>query len=110
MKRYLNVLLSILLTSLILFNCAAPFDAEPPKIEIISPKEGVTYYTAIPIELKVADDRTVNRVEVFLDNQLVETFTRGPFVTKLDISAFEETNDGESSGSCPKEHGRGNFL
>jgi hypothetical protein len=78
------------MASLTLFSCDAPLDIELPEIEIISPKEGVTYYAAIPIELRVTDISTVDRVEVFLDNQLVKIFTEEPFVAKLDISGFEE--------------------
>lgn len=86
----LNVSLSIFIASLTLSGCDAPLDIELPEIEIISPMDGETYHATIPIELKVSDNSAVERVEVFLDNQLVKTFTGEPFVTKLDISEFEE--------------------
>ncbi len=50
----------------------------------------MSYVSTISIELKVSDNSKVDLVEVFLDNQLIHIFTRGPFVTELDISEFEE--------------------
>jgi hypothetical protein len=42
------------------------------------------------MEVRVTDNREVDRVEVFLDDRLVEIYTVEPIVAKIDISEFEE--------------------
>ncbi len=76
------------LAILTLFNCEAIFDIYPPKIEIIEPQEGVSYFGTLPVELLVTDNNEVVRVEVFLDAVSVHEFTREPYKTEINLGGI----------------------
>ena len=69
--------LSLLLFALFALLSCDFFDIFPPEIEIVSPKENVSYFGTLPIELKVYDNRKVAKVEVFLDGESIHEFTNG---------------------------------
>ena len=78
-------LLLLPLALLTLFSCDAIFDIAPPEIEIITPKEYVSYFGTLPCSLRVTDNRGVEKVEVFLDGESVHEFTKEPYVMEIDM-------------------------
>ncbi len=85
MKLPPRSLLLLPLAILTLFNCEAIFDIYPPKIEIIEPQEGVSYFGTLPVELQVTDNRKVEKVELFLDDASVHEFSREPYKTEINL-------------------------
>ncbi|MEE9162952.1 MAG: Ig-like domain-containing protein, partial [Candidatus Neomarinimicrobiota bacterium] len=84
--RAFRSLLFLAVVALAQFNCEYLFDIEPPKIEIVTPRIGVPYFGALPLELKVTDNYKVQKVEVFLDDESVDEFTKGPFTAQISFS------------------------
>ncbi len=78
----------LLLATLALFNCDALFDIAPPKIEIIEPQEGISYFVTLPVYLQVTDNNKVEKVEVFLDDASVHQFTKEPYKTEIDLGGI----------------------
>ncbi len=75
----------LLLATLALFRCDF-FDIFPPEIEIITPKEGTSYFATLPIELKATDNRRVDKVEVFVNGTSVYEFTKSPYKTDISLA------------------------
>ncbi len=74
-----------------LFRCDL-FDIFLPEIEIVSPREGTSYFGTMPIELKASDNRKVVKVEVFLDGESIHEFTKEPFTASIYVA-------GQSAGT-----------
>ncbi|MFB0515074.1 MAG: hypothetical protein ACETWG_00535 [Candidatus Neomarinimicrobiota bacterium] len=79
-------LLIILLVFLTPFNCDYLFDIEPPRIEIIKPEKWASYFGTLPIELKVTDNRQVEKVEIFFDDESAHIFAKEPFARNFDLT------------------------
>ncbi len=74
-----------LVATLALLSCDF-FDIFPPEIEIVSPKEGTSYFATLPIELKATDNRRVDKVEVFVNGTSVHVFTKSPYKTDISLA------------------------
>ncbi|MCB7130363.1 MAG: hypothetical protein J3T61_12590, partial [Candidatus Brocadiales bacterium] len=79
-------LLLLPLAILTLFNCEYLFDIEPPKIDVVKPKAGISYFNTLPCQLKVTDNYKVERVEVLIDGESVYEFTKEPYTVDLSVS------------------------
>lgn len=77
------------LAAILSLRCDALLDIKAPTITIIQPTEGESYFGTLPVELEVTDNQGVEKVEVFLNNNLSYTFTDTPYVAELDITGFE---------------------
>ncbi|MCB7128448.1 MAG: hypothetical protein J3T61_02780 [Candidatus Brocadiales bacterium] len=75
----------LFLATLALYRCDF-FDIFPPEIEIVSPKADVSYFAALPVEVKATDNRTVTSVEVFLNDNSVHEFTNSPYKTDISLA------------------------
>ena len=75
----------LFLATLALFRCDF-FDIFPPEIEIVTPKEGTSYFATLPIELKATDNRRVDKVEVFVNGTSVHEFTKSPYTTDISLA------------------------
>ncbi len=75
--------------SLALLSCDAIFDIYPPEIEIIEPMEGVRYWNLLPCKLEITDNRMIDRVEIFFDDELVHTSHEGAIDTGFEFSSLE---------------------
>ncbi len=75
----------LFLATLALLSCDF-FDIFPPEIEIITPKEGTSYFAALPIELNATDNRRVDKVEVFVNGTSVHEFTNSPYKTDISLA------------------------
>ena len=81
----------LFLAILALLSCDL-FDIFPPEIEIITPKEGTSYFATLPVEVKASDNRKITKVEVFLDGTSVHEFAKEPYKADLDLSAISGEN------------------
>ncbi len=77
----------LFLATLALLSCDF-FDIFPPEIEIITPKEGTSYFATLPIELKATDNRRVDKVEVFVNGTSVHEFTKSPYKTDISLDQY----------------------
>ena len=77
----------LFLAILALLSCDL-FDIFPPEIEIVSPEEGTSYFATLPVEVKATDNRTVTRVEVFIDDNSVYEFTKSPYKTDISLDQY----------------------
>ena len=73
-----------LLGSVLLLRCDF-FDILPPEISIISPTSDQSYFGTFPLEVKATDNRSVDRVEVFLDGNSVHEFSKFPYKVDIDF-------------------------
>jgi hypothetical protein len=60
------------------FGSSAP-DTVAPTVNITFPMDGAQVNAGFPIKADVADDRTVEKVEIKLDGMVIKTLTDGPF-------------------------------
>ncbi|MCB7129755.1 MAG: hypothetical protein J3T61_09490, partial [Candidatus Brocadiales bacterium] len=81
-RRRLTLTLMALLA---LLSCDF-FDIFPPEIEIVTPKEGTSYFATLPVEVKATDNRTVTSVEVFINDNSVHEFTKSPYKTDISLA------------------------
>ena len=87
-SRTARWILPLAWVSLGLFNCDAIFDIVPPKIKIIKPEKDVSYFGTLPVVLEVTDNRGVEKVEVYLENELVHLFSQPPYSVNLTIPEY----------------------
>ncbi|HEU4610494.1 MAG TPA: Ig-like domain-containing protein [Kofleriaceae bacterium] len=68
------------------FGSSAP-DTVPPTVAITYPTEGAQVSAGFPVQATAMDDRTIDKVELRLDGQLLQTKTESPwnFNTPVDI-------------------------
>jgi len=74
------------------------WDVAPPDIIIIQSQEGETYYGMVYCDLQVTDNKSVNRVEVFLNGESVHLFTRGHYT--VDILTSTELRTFKGHANC----------
>ena len=70
-----HILFVIICLVLGLSNCDRWFDLVPPKVQILEPEEGTAYFASFPCQVKVTDNYSVETVDIFVDDELVHTFT-----------------------------------
>ncbi len=80
-----------LLATLALYRCDF-FDIFPPEIEIVSPSDNASCVGTLSFDIDATDNRSVVKVEVFLDDVSIHEFTNAPYKASLDIS-------GQSAGT-----------
>ena len=80
-----------LLATLVLLSCDL-FYIFPPEIEIVSPIDNASYVGTLSCDIDATDNRSIAKVEVFLDNVSIHEFTKAPYKADLDIS-------GQSAGT-----------
>ncbi len=80
-----------LLATLALYRCDF-FDIFPPEIEIVSPSDNASCVGTLSCDIDATDNRSVVKVEVFLDDVSIHEFTNAPYKASLDIS-------GQSAGT-----------
>jgi uncharacterized protein (TIGR03382 family) len=51
----------------------------PPNVEILSPKNGDRVAPGFPVSTNPTDDQGIQRVELYVNNQLVQTLATGPY-------------------------------
>ncbi len=81
----------LFLATLALFRCDF-FDIFPPEIEIVSPSDNASCAGTLSCDIDATDNRSVAKVELFLDNVSIHEFTKAPYKASLDIS-------GQSAGT-----------
>ncbi len=81
----------LFLATLALYRCDF-FDIFPPEIEIVSPREDASCVGTLSCDIDATDNRSVAKVELFLDNVSIHEFTKAPYKADLDIS-------GQSAGT-----------
>ena len=79
-KFFRHLYLFVLILSLIVFKCKCPLDTdiEPPKVKIISPIRGESYYVSVEIQIEATDNERLDRIEIYGDNNLLTTLTKPP--------------------------------
>ncbi len=73
-----------LLGSVLLLRCDF-FDIIPPEVSIVSPTVGQAHFGTFPLEIIATDNRSVDRVEIFLDGNSVHEFTKSPYKADIDF-------------------------
>ena len=70
-----------------------PTDVEVPNVSILSPKNSAgPYYGEVKIELKVSDNKGIEKIEIYIDNEIKSTLTSTPYIYIWDIT--ESGKDG----------------
>lgn len=67
-------------------NCTANVDQTPPTATIDSPTNGSTVSGTVNVGLTAADNTAVTKVELYVDNNLVKTFTASPYTYSWDTT------------------------
>ncbi len=80
-----------LLATLTLMSCDF-FDIFPPEIEIVTPTDNASCVGTLSCDIDATDNRSVTKVELFLDNVSIYEFTKAPYKADIDIS-------GQSAGT-----------
>lgn len=60
-------------------NCLVNVDQTPPTASITAPTNGSTVSGTVNIQATATDDTAVTKVELYIDNTLVKTFTGSPY-------------------------------
>jgi len=84
-KKALLLLITFLL---ILSFSFSQKDTSPPKITILSPKDGAKVSGVITISLQVVDNVGVAKVELYIDNKKIGELTKSPFNFTWDTTKF----------------------
>ncbi len=80
-----------LMATLALLSCDF-FDIFPPEIEIVSPIDNASCVGTLSCDIDATDNRSIAKVELFLDDVSIHEFTDAPYKADLDIS-------GQSTGT-----------
>lgn len=68
-----------------------PKEDSPPIVTIISPQQGSYLSGLINVEISVLDDKGVNRVEIFLNNELKVILTTSPYIWSWNTLEYNNT-------------------
>ncbi|MFB0517222.1 MAG: Ser-Thr-rich GPI-anchored membrane family protein, partial [Candidatus Neomarinimicrobiota bacterium] len=79
------------IASFVLLVLSISCDISPPDIVILQPQAGKSYYGTLPCDLRVTDNKGVNKVEVFLDGRSVYLFTSAPYKADIEFSGYDGT-------------------
>ena len=90
-RLFFKASLYAVLGSLLLLRCDF-FDILPPEIEIISPVADTEYFGSVPVELNVTDNRGVDNVELFANDELIHEFSKSPYKTDIDLSQLSTSS------------------
>ncbi len=90
-RNFFKGSLLALLGSVLLLRCDF-FDIIPPEVSIVSPTVGQAHFGTFPLEIIATDNRSVDRVEVFLNGNPVHEFTKSPYKVDIDFDQISGTS------------------
>ena len=65
-----------------------PPDETPPTVSIIAPKDGAQVSDSVLIEVEADDDREMDKVELYVDGELLATLTTSPYQHDWDVTGL----------------------
>lgn len=86
-----TLIVACLLAASLLAACGGDDTDQPPRAVIVHPQPG-DHLTIAPdsVVVQADDDRGINRVEMFLDGQLIATVGRAPYQTLLPLGTYAD--------------------
>ncbi len=75
----------------LLAGCSGDSSDRPPQAEIVYPEPG-HHATSAPdsVVVEALDDRGVNRVEIFLNDESLSTIRQAPYITRLPLGIYAD--------------------
>jgi hypothetical protein len=89
MKKYLTLILILILFSLLIAGCAPPKDTTPPQVSITSPQNGAEVSGTVIIQASATDNIRVSKVEFYIDGSKVGEDTESPYTCDWDTTQYE---------------------
>uniref|UniRef100_A0A7V0Z5Z5 Uncharacterized protein n=1 Tax=candidate division WOR-3 bacterium TaxID=2052148 RepID=A0A7V0Z5Z5_UNCW3 len=85
-------IIKIAITSIILiaFWLGCGGDKEPPVVEITFPANGAMVGGTVTITAEAVDNKVVEKVELYIDNNLVSTLTSQPYAYSWNTTSLQD--------------------